>query len=120
MDRLQLTIISSQRKNENEKNENEKNEYVRGILRVLGKQGRDDIPKNKKHELFIPFEDTDQLEPISIPEHVIQRFNELADERAKATKKEEKQINKHPFHLLGTGRSVVDGISTIRLNHGDL
>ncbi len=100
--------------------ESEKAEYVRGILRVLGKQGRDDIPNNKRHELFIPFEYDEQFDPISIPEHVIQRFNELADERAKATKKEEKQINKHPFHLLGTGRSIVDGISTIRLKHGDL
>ncbi len=104
------------------KDESEKEQYIRGILRVLGRNGRDDMPNNKKHELFIPFpaKETEQLKPIPIPDYVIQRFNELADERAKATKKEDNHIKKHPFHLIGTKRSIEGGLSTVRLKDGDL
>ena len=100
------------------------NDYVRGILRILGKEGRTDIPKTKEHELFIPFPEdiNDHNNPIPIPKCVVDRFHQLADIRAEATKKAKKDNERHPYNLLGTSRTIVEKkkISTLRLKHGDI
>jgi CRISPR-associated protein (TIGR03986 family) len=58
-------------------------DFVRGIIRILGAEGRK-IPDNKKHELFIPYPvGIEQLaRPLPIPEHVRDKFDELARQRA--------------------------------------
>lgn len=61
--------------------------YVRGIVRILGRIGADraDVPKNKKHELFIPFTEAMENEDIKtfpiISDDVVSCFEELAKER---------------------------------------
>lgn len=57
--------------------------YVRGFVRVLGKDDRPDIPNNKYHELFIPYppDIKKRVAALPIPAHVIEAFNQLADER---------------------------------------
>lgn len=70
----------------------EQDQYVPGLIRVLGCQGRSDIPKTKEHELFLPLPpglDWDEqgfvkfVKPklLDIPDSVRRRFEELADER---------------------------------------
>ncbi len=58
-------------------------DFVRGIIRVLGTEGRQ-IPNNKKHELFIPYpEEIGDLVPsLPIPASVVKKFNALARQRA--------------------------------------
>lgn len=94
--------------------------YTRGLLRVFGKQKREDVPKMKKHELFIPYHvgiDQDESNLFPILNSAIERFNDLADERAEASKK---TLNKHPYELLGTKRTKVADISSLRLKDGDV
>lgn len=56
--------------------------YTRGIMRVLGSWGRDDIPNTKIHELFIPYpEDIDTWPAFPIADEAVERFEELADQR---------------------------------------
>lgn len=69
--------------------DHERKEYVRGIVRVLGVAGRS-VPcptpqhpdSGKKHELFVPYETAmESWTPIPIPDAVVKRFEQLADER---------------------------------------
>ncbi len=90
----------------------DQNKYTRGILRILGAQGRADMPTTKKHELFIPFPDGIGKEPIyRIPQPVIKRFTALADERTEANPQ-------HPYEPLGT-RQNRNG-QCLKLHHGDI
>lgn len=110
--------------------------YIRGIVRILGVEGRSDIPRTKKHELFIPFpietekamkgealteEQAKIWKTFPVPKSVIEKFNQLADERAKATKREKKH---HPYEPIGTERTITlkgkENISTLRLKHSDI
>lgn len=73
--------------------------YTRGILRILGKEGRD-LPDTKKHELFIPYPpqiESGRTFPI-LPE-AIERFHQLADDRTDAGEKPPL-----PYEPLGTKR----------------
>lgn len=57
--------------------------YQRGILYVLGLEGRDELmPKTKKHELYIPYnkESIKKRDPVPLPDAVIKDFNVLANE----------------------------------------
>lgn len=56
---------------------------IRGLLRILGKDGRD-MPDNKRHELFIPFPEEyhDKARRLCVPAHVVDTFNALAWERS--------------------------------------
>ena len=64
--------------------------WIRGILRVLGKYDRrKEALINKKHEFFLPFSPADESSlttgaaaSFPIETEAIQRFNQLADERA--------------------------------------
>lgn len=95
--------------------------YTRGILRVLGVHGRDDVPvyqpgppirHGKKHELFLPYpEDIETRSILPVPEWVIARFHDLADERT-ATRAV------FPYELHGTQRGGQD--NKVRLQHGSL
>lgn len=68
-------------------NEKERELYTRGILRILGVPGREDIPSNKKHELFIPYPENAESTPtFPILLSALERFYELADERTEARK----------------------------------
>jgi len=102
----------------------EKTQYTRGILRVLGVGGREnDLPRTKKHEIFIPYptsmENTRTLEA----HEAIERFHRLADERAWAARAASggKRL---PFELKGMSRAHVshgkETVSSIRLREGDL
>ncbi len=70
-----------------ELSENKKAEYQRGILYILGIEDRDsNMPKTKKHDLFIPF-DKQSLEgrtSISLSDDVIIAFNSIANDCAQS------------------------------------
>lgn len=58
--------------------------FTRGIMRVLGVWGRK-VPRQKKHELFIPFPpeaETERWPSIPIPDKILRNFQNLADERS--------------------------------------
>ena len=99
-----------------------------GILRILGKEGRTQELENKLHELFIPvpvehvnkdntfnypaYKQAKLREAIEIPEPVLNRYTELADQRT-MTQKNNKELKEDeacqsvswlPFHLKGTKR----------------
>ncbi|WP_027150709.1 TIGR03986 family CRISPR-associated RAMP protein [Methylobacter tundripaludum] len=104
-----------------------------GILRILGKEGREQELENKLHELFIPvpleYVDTENnkfdyqaykkaflYRAIEIPEPVLKRYSELADQRT-MSQKSNKELKKDdtcqsvgwlPFHLKGTKRQLDD------------
>jgi hypothetical protein len=93
---------------------------TRGILRILGVPGRDDIPTTKKHELFIPYpDDIENVPPFPIMPEAIARFYRLADERTEA-RKEGAPL---PYEPQGTvrNRQVTDAQDkSFRLKDGDL
>lgn len=103
------------------KNKERRDDYVRGILRVLGRFGKDkeDIPNNKKHEIFIPYtpemEDEDSSKLPEIPLDVMQRFYALADQRTA----EESRL---PHMPQGTARNCSSDSKEQRvgLKQGDL
>ncbi|MDD4273329.1 MAG: TIGR03986 family CRISPR-associated RAMP protein [Desulfobacter postgatei] len=102
---------------------------VPGILRILGKRHREkDIPKNKKHELFIPvppefvddphgFLDTANTFPIQAK--AVEDFEEIARQQTQSQKQEDISLDEErlPFHLKGTCR---ENDHTIRIKHGDI
>lgn len=62
----------------------ERSAYTRGIVRVLGVWGRGDVPNTKHHELFLPYpEDAERWITLPFAEGVVERFEELADQRTK-------------------------------------
>ena len=88
----------------------QQHDYTRGILRVLGKAGRD-LPNTKKHELFIPYPaSAAQWADFPIQSQAIERFEQLSDERTE-------QEASLPYELLGTNREP-DG--KLRIKEGDL
>lgn len=112
--------------------------YSPGILRILGKEHRKDMPKDKKHELFIPvplefaenFEQFIQIaDAFTISPEAIKRFHELADQRT-ITQKNDRPVHKEeylPYHLKGTKRlpeyfrpQNEDESYQVRLKQGDL
>ncbi len=85
--------------------------YVRGILRVLGIDGREStIPSTKKHEIFIPYPEEMEREPTFDANAAVEVFHVLADER---TGKDPHL----PFELSGMTRTEH---GTIRLQDGDI
>lgn len=102
-------------------NEEERKLYTRGILRILGVPGREDIPNTKKHELFIPYPDDDVegLPTFLILQSALDRFYELADERTEARK----NAPLLPYEPRGTARNnATDNADDkrFRLKNGDL
>jgi CRISPR-associated protein (TIGR03986 family) len=95
--------------------------YTRGILRVFGcGSDRPDIPKTKRHELFIPFPEVVETWPtFAITEDAVERFNDLADQRTEASKD---NPSPWPYEPKGTKRNEnpsKDG-RKFRLKTGDL
>lgn len=98
--------------------------YTRGILRILGKEGRD-LPHTKKYELFIPYPEgsqgVDSWQNFPILPEAIERFHQLADDRTNAG--EEPPL---PYEPLGTKRHQEDEQSLQKelakkgLKHGEL
>lgn len=100
--------------------DDERRQYTRGILRILGVQGRTDIPTTKKHELFLPYSEADEKrETFPIPRDVLDRFHLLADERTNA--RDEAPFL--PYETRGTLRNLRPNRHsdhTFRLKTGDL
>ena len=88
---------------------NEKCKYTRGILRILGIEGRDDsIPADtKKHEIFIPYPEGIENYPTFDVQDAITRFEKIAEERAETSSSDKKEnINeKLPYSLKGSKRN---------------
>lgn len=65
--------------------------YTKGILRVLGvfPDRREIMPNTKKHELFIPYDESKLPEPIPVQPNAIKDFIEIASERSESTKKKD-------------------------------
>ncbi len=93
--------------------------YRRGIMRVLGCWDRD-VAEPKKHELFIPYpEGAESWPTIPMAQAVVERFEDLADQRTEA----EEKGSPLPYHPAGTEReSPVDRKypRRFRLKGGDL
>lgn len=97
----------------------DRGDYVRGLIRVLGSEWReDDIPNKKKHELFIPFPENEcGWNPLlKIPDHVVSTFNALARERAETTAREDERRKQLPFLPFGPE----DDEKADRHRHGDV
>ncbi|EDN71409.1 Cold-shock DNA-binding domain protein [Beggiatoa sp. PS] len=127
-------VVAQDRKNnirikshEEWKNLPSKQSYTRGILRVLGKKGRD-MPNTKTHEIFIPYpEEAENWDTFPILPEAIERFHQLADDRTD----EEPSL---PYELLGMERNnnsdvlkeelakkgLKNGDQALRLKAGDL
>lgn len=107
----------------------QKTEYTPGILRILGKDKRNDMPDTKRHEFFLPVPRrfVDDLagylhnsEALPFSPETKKRFEDLADQRCKTQKNESPDFPEEqrlPFHLKGTKR---EADNTLRLKHGDL
>jgi CRISPR-associated protein (TIGR03986 family) len=101
----------------------EKRSYTRGILRVLGKQGRADMPDSKKYEFFIPYPKEAETKWATFPilPEAIERFEQLADERTEAD-----ENPPLPYEPLGTQRNEYPNDcpkelkDKLRLKDGDL
>jgi CRISPR-associated protein (TIGR03986 family) len=97
--------------------------YQRGVVRILGIDGREDqIPSNKKYEYFlpVPYQGSlgDYLATLSKDDlleatEAIALFEELADQRFKADET-------LPYELEGTSRDAAEQDGHFRLNHGDI
>jgi CRISPR-associated protein (TIGR03986 family) len=101
---------------------NKRSGYTRGILRVLGVKGREkQIPRQKEHELFIPYPEGIETGPtFPISKSAIDVFNKLADARTRDSKDASvEQIL--PYHLYDTKRNTDAGDDKhLRLKAGDL
>lgn len=99
--------------------EDERTHYTRGILRIFGCHGRDDVPETKKHEIFIPYPVAiESLTTFPIPDTVVKRFAELADQRTLSRE----EGDPLPYAPKGPARTR-DGSAVARrfeLKHGDL
>ncbi len=66
-----------------------KQDYVRGVLYVLGIDGRQaEIPHTKKHERFIPYPEGKRFRQIPIMKKALEDFKQIASERIDANKEE--------------------------------
>jgi len=96
--------------------EEQRSEYTRGILRILGCWGRNDIPNTKHHELFLPYPEGVEWKKIKIMDEAVKRFYDLADQRTKAR-------NELPYEPKGTIRNLEpknEEDHNLRLKNGDL
>lgn len=78
--------------------------YVRGILRVLYVEGREDIPDTKKHELFLPLSEDEEEngETFPINEQAFVDFKEIAKAReTEAQRRIDKGEDPVPYTLKG-------------------
>lgn len=92
----------------------DKAKYTRGILRVLGINGREkEIPTTKKHEIFIPFPPEMEKAPTFDADAAVDRFHRLADERTRRDKEK-------PFYLKGQLRTEDPDMPKVRLRDGDI
>lgn len=104
-----------------------KNSYVRGIIYVLGIDGRKNMIDTKKHELFIPYPESIEKAPLlQIPDSVIETFKKLADERyadsVDKNGKQRKGEDLYPYSPFGCERNENNkelGLK-LRLKHGDI
>ncbi|MEI6068664.1 MAG: TIGR03986 family CRISPR-associated RAMP protein [Methylococcaceae bacterium] len=118
--------------------EAQKKFWTSGILRILGKEHRVDMPNTKKHELFIPvpcefaenFEQFIQTaQTFTIDEKAIKRFHDLAKQRTESQNQDDirQDEQRFPYHLKGTKRLPDDSKPKnedenyqLRLKQGDL
>ena len=92
--------------------------YTRGILRVLGIEGRvADIPTTKKHEIFLPYPPELETALVFEAEEACVAFEALAAERTATD-------DRLPFSVRGSRRNTKTGKEkqdqTIRLRGGDV
>lgn len=102
---------------------NQLKQYTRGILRVLGCYEKgDQIPTGKKHEIFIPYpQEAENWPTFPIPDEVVKRFEELADQRTEdSLKSDDDELL--PFNPRGTERNKNSEKydENFRLKDGDL
>lgn len=92
----------------------EQGQYTRGILRVLGVEGREkEMPTTKKHEIFIPYPEAlgdVRSGPTFDATDAVAEFHRLADMRTES----EPSL---PYDLKGMSR---DAKNRVRLRDGDL
>ncbi len=94
--------------------------YERMIPRVLGVAGRDDIPGNKTHELFLPYpEGIEKTPTFPIEPEAIKRFEAIADECTQA-RKESPFLPYEPCGTIRNPHPKDDDDHTLRLKPGDL
>jgi CRISPR-associated protein (TIGR03986 family) len=107
--------IKSQKEYDSIKSPSEKNAFKRGILRILGFKGHEEeIPKGKKHEIFIPFSNEQESKPQTFDiDEPIRIFYKIAEERSLAE-------DYLPFHLKGSMRNSKKKGNRIELRDGDL
>jgi len=92
-----------------------KKRYTPGILRVLGIDGRQKaIPRQKKHEIFIPFSGEGKAAGLLDAADAIAEFERIAAQRTNAD-----HDHATPFELKGATRNT-SGKPEIRLRPGDL
>jgi CRISPR-associated protein (TIGR03986 family) len=89
--------------------------YTKGILRVLGINGREtEIPTGKMHEIFVPLPPTMKGLPWLDATNAVERFHRLAGQRTEAD-------DQLPFELKGSKRnSDPSHGAAIELRTGDL
>lgn len=97
--------------------EGERHLYTRGIVRVMkGPGGEPEMPENRKHELFLPYDPGQKLFPI-LPEAVC-RFHDLADEMTQAHQEGKGPLLPHSPY--GAPRNPDPEDRRFRLKTGDL
>ena len=96
----------------------EKQAYTRGFLRILGIHNREEnIPRTKKHELFIPYPPLMENVPLMNADLAVNNFHILADQRTDGDKNKDL-----PYQVKGANRNantVRDG-DRLRLRDGDI
>ena len=101
----------------------EKKRYIRGIMYVLGGQGRE-MPHTKKHEYFLPYpEEADSWPQIPISPMAVERFESIAEGRTGDKEKMTRRgqsASMLPFEPRGTLRNETDDQWFVRLKHGDV
>lgn len=93
--------------------------YTRGILRVLGIEGRS-IPKEKRYEIFIPYPpEAEERKLFPVENQAIERFTRMADERTKASK-EPPYLPYEPVGTIRNPKPKDKNDHAFRLKHGDI
>lgn len=100
---------------------------VRGILYVLGIDGRSDMIDTKKHEIFIPYPEwMEEVPLLPISRSVVSRFETLADERTEDSVDDQgnkrKDRDLYPYSPVGTQRNNNNGKlgQKLRVKAGDI
>lgn len=73
----------------------EQSKYSRGVLFIFGKAGRD-LPRNKKHDYFVPYPDDSNDYAICLPEDVLESYAAI-----RQLVRQSDQTNKLPYELAG-------------------